>query len=141
MTTVTHPLIADYLHRLERAAQVLPKSDRDELVAEIRSHLDDGLAADATEADVRNLLDDLGTPEEIVAVAAPPRPTVKRGPREVFAVLLLLTGIPPFIGWIVGAGLLLWSPLWTWWQKLLGILVWPGGLFLAGGLSFAVRGS
>ncbi len=135
MMTVTHPLVADYLHRLERAAAALPRSEREELVAEIRSHLDTGLAPDATEADVRNLLDDLGTPDEIVAVAAPtPSATVKRGAREAFAVVLLLTGLPPFIGWVIGVGLLLWSPLWTARQKALGVLVWPGGLILSGGV-------
>ena len=50
--------------------------------------------------------------------------------------LLLLTGFPPFFGWLVGAALLLWSPLWNARQKLLGLLVWPGGF--SGLLFFAL---
>jgi hypothetical protein len=128
MMTTTHPLAADYVRRLDRAAQVLPRRDREDLLAEIRTHLDSGLPPDATEADVRNLLDELGPPENIVAAAAGPQPaTPRRGAREVFALVLLVTGLPPVIGWLAGVGLLLWSPLWTTRQKLLGILVWPGG--------------
>jgi hypothetical protein len=112
---------------------VLPRHQRDELLAEIRDHLDAGITAGATEADVRNLLDDLGSPEAIVAAARPDgaRRLPERGPREVFALLLLVTGLPMiFVSWFVGLALLLWSPLWTVRQKLLGALVFPGGYFL-----------
>jgi uncharacterized membrane protein len=132
-TTSTHPLVADYVRRLERAARVLPRHQRDELVAEIRDHLDAGINPDATEADVRNLLDDLGPPEAIVAAARPEgaKPLPDRGPREVLALIMLVTGLPMFlVGWFIGVGLLLWSPLWTARQKLLGILVFPGGYFV-----------
>jgi hypothetical protein len=134
MMTTTHPLAEDYLRRLHQTARVLPRNERDELVAEIRSHLDSGLRKDATEADVRNLLDELGSPDDIVAAARPERPPTRRGPREVFALILLVTGLPPILGWLAGVGLLLWSPLWSTRQKLLGILVWPGGYVLLLGL-------
>ena len=88
MTTTTHRLIDEYLQRLERAARVLPRRDREELLAEIRSHLDAGLPPQATEADIRNLLDDLGPPDSIVAAARPDRRAARRGPRELFALLL-----------------------------------------------------
>jgi hypothetical protein len=127
MKTTTHPLAEGYLRRLEQHARVLPRSERDELVAEIRDHLSSGLSSDSTEADVRNLLDALGPPADIVEAARPEHPPVRRGAREVFALILLVTGIPPILGWLAGVGLLLWSPLWTARQKLLGILVWPGG--------------
>jgi hypothetical protein len=127
MMTTTHPLAEDYLRRLHHIARVLPRHEREELVAEIRNHLDSGLPPDATEADVRNLLDELGPPDDIVAAARPERPPTRRGPREVFALILLVTGLPPILGWLAGVGLLLWSPLWSTRQKLLGILVWPGG--------------
>jgi hypothetical protein len=138
MMTTTHPLADDYVRRLDRAARVLPRRDREDLIAEIRTHLDSGLPADATEADVRNLLDELGPPENIVAAAAGPQPaTPRRGAREVFALILLVTGLPPLLGWLVGVGLLLWSPLWSTRQKLLGILVWPGGYTILLGLGVA----
>ena len=127
MMTTTHPLADDYLRHLERAARTLPRREREDLVADIRAHLDAGLTPDSSEADVRNLLDELGPPEDVVGAAAPDRPATGRGAREVFALVLLVTGLPPVLGWLVGAGLLLWSPLWSARQKLLGILVWPGG--------------
>lgn len=123
----THSLTASYLRRLEHAARALPRSDREELVAHIRAHLDSGLQPNVTEAEVRNLLDELGPPEDIVAAAGPQSAPTSRGPREVFALVLLVSGFPPVLGWLVGVGLLLWSPLWSTRQKLLGILVWPFG--------------
>jgi hypothetical protein len=53
--------------------------------------------------------------------------------------VLLVTGLPPVLGWLVGVGLLLWSPLWSGWQKALGILVWPGGYVTL--LAFGVMSS
>ena len=46
------------------------------------------------------------------------------------AVLFLLFGgiVIPFLGWVVGVVLLWMSPRWTTRDKLLGTLVWPGGL-------------
>ncbi|MBA2717430.1 MAG: hypothetical protein H0U51_10325 [Propionibacteriales bacterium] len=134
MTTSTHPLAQDYLHRLDQYAQVLPRHERAELVAEIRSHLELGLGAAASEAEVRNVLDELGPPEDIVAAAEPWAPATRRGAREVFALILLVTGFPPILGWLVGVALLMLSPLWTRRQKLLGILIWPGGYTLTLGV-------
>ncbi len=130
MMKTTHPLADDYLRRFEHAARVLPRSEQKELVGSIRDHLDTAIAHDATEADVRNVLDDLGEPADIVAAAQPGRVPARRGAREAFAVILLVLGVPPILGWLVGVGLLLSSPLWTARQKALGILVWPGGLGL-----------
>jgi HAAS len=138
MTTTPNSLVADYLRQLERAARTLPRSQRDELVAEIRDHITSGLESDATEVDVRNLLDDLGPPATIVAAAQPDRAPTRRGAREVFGLILVATGFPPILGWFAGVGLVLWSPLWTARQKLLGILVWPGGLVGAIGVSLAL---
>lgn len=133
MTTTAHPLADDYLRRLERAARRLPRADRDEVLAQIRSHIDDGLPPDATEGQVRNLLAELGSPEDIVDAAGPDRTPARRGIREIAALVLLVTGFPPVLGWLAGLALLLWSPLWSGRQKLLGALVWPGGLVVAGG--------
>ena len=95
MMTTTHSLVEQYLRRLDTAARSLPRQQREELMAEIREHLSTGLAPDATEAEVRNLLDDLGTPSAIIAAAQPDGPVVKRGAREAFAVVFLLLGFPP----------------------------------------------
>ena len=138
MTTTADSLVTGYLRELERAARALPRAQRDELVAEIRDHLAHGLGPDASEADVRNLLDDLGRPADIVAAARPERPSTRRGAREVFGLILLVTGLPPILGWLAGVGLLLWSPVWTARQKVLGILVWPGGLVAAIGVGLSL---
>ncbi|HEV2070455.1 MAG TPA: hypothetical protein VGR26_11720 [Acidimicrobiales bacterium] len=142
MTGTIHPLGDEYLRRLERATRVLPRGQREELLAEIRSHIEAGLAPDATDAEARNLLDDLGSPADIVAAARPDEVPARRGAREVFALVVLVVGIPPFLGWLVGVALLVSSPLWSTRQKLLGILVWPGGLMtvaaVAAGLVMAV---
>ena len=128
MRTAAHPLVDDYLRALDEAGRVLPRRDRDELVEQIREHIEAALPPGATEAEVRNTLDRLGTPRDIVAAAGGVTRVARRGAREAFAVVLLASGFPPVIGWLAGAGLLLWSPLWTARQKLLGILAWPGGL-------------
>ena len=79
MMTTMHPLAEKYLQRLQRCAVVLPRRERDELLAEIRDHLQEGLDPEATEADVRNLLEHLGTPADIVDAAYPERPRARRG--------------------------------------------------------------
>jgi hypothetical protein len=131
VNTTVHPLVDGYLRSLDGAAKVLPRHERDEIVGAIRAHLDEALSPSATEADVRNVLDSLGTPWDIVAAAGGEQTTVRRGAREIFALILLVTGgLPvPVIGWFVGLGLLISSPLWTARQKWLGALVWPGGWF------------
>ena len=123
MNTTLPPLAEDYLARLDRAAQALPPQDRDELLAELRSHLQTGLAPDATDADVLNLLHELGSPEDIVAAAQPEgaaqpasTPAASRwGALEVVAVLALTVGmfVLPIAGPLVGIALVWASTRWT----------------------------
>ena len=121
-----NPLVAAYLGRLERAASALPSERRDELVGEIRAHIDEALRdADATdEATVRNILDRLGPPREIALaavgpVAESPRP---RGKLELAALLVLaLGGIVPVVGWGIGAVLVLASGAWSAREKGIGL--------------------
>jgi hypothetical protein len=141
MTTTAQPLVDDYLGRLEQAARPLPRRQRDELVAEIRAHLDAGLEQTATEAEVRNLLDDLGEPADIVAAAQPDSPAKRPAANEIVALILLVTGFPPFVGWLAGAVLLVRSRLWSADQKVLGLLVWPGGYVVTIGAGLAVWGA
>ena len=55
---------------------------------------------------------------------------------DAVTVFLLLVGgvILPVVGWVAGAVMLLVSRRWTFRDKLVGLLVWPGGLALAAGL-------
>jgi hypothetical protein len=73
-TMETDRLVDEYLRRLERAATHMQRARRDELVAEIRGHIDTALGQEqaAGEAAVRNVLDRLGPPEDIVEAAEPP---------------------------------------------------------------------
>ena len=144
MPTQLHPLVADYLHRLEAAAAGLSADRAAELTDGIREHLDAALADTSAddEGRIRQTLDRLGRPEDIVAAAAehdqpaagwpaPPSAPGQAGPGglEVAAVILLVIGgFVAGIGWLVGVALLWTSTRWTIRDKLLGTLVWPFGL-------------
>jgi hypothetical protein len=134
MTTDTlHPLAAEYLKRLRRAARRLPPDRRTELVAEIESHLAEGLDPRATESEARGVLERLGAPEAIVAAEEPgaAKPVAARGTKEMVAILLLLFGgFIAVIGWLVGVILLWGSSAWITREKWIGTLVVPGGLAL-----------
>jgi hypothetical protein len=79
----------------------MQRARRMELVAEIRGHIETALQEEqaAGEAAVRNVLDRLGPPEEIVEAAEPLSPLGERraGVLEIVALLAL---IAPFIGWL-----------------------------------------
>jgi uncharacterized membrane protein len=167
-------LVADYLHRLRSAAQTLPPDRRTELIEEITSHIAEARAVGPEGAGdlltVRNILERLGDPHDIVRAAAEPgfadsgpgyRPAStiggqlhgltgnRAGPLEICAVIFLLIGgvVIPVLGWIVGVVLLWVSPRWHTREKLLGTLVWPGGLLapalvlIAGGAAALIPAS
>jgi uncharacterized membrane protein len=152
-------LVADYLGRLRAAASRLPEDRRDDLVGEIATHIAEARAAGPAEASeypahVRNVLERLGDPEDIVraadqpagafdsyasgtATAAAPSDRAGQGAGlgalEISAiVLLLLGGFLAGIGWLAGVVLLWMSPRWRTGDKVLGTLVWPGGLLVPG---------
>jgi hypothetical protein len=143
--TLDHPLVGDYLRRLEDEARALPRRERTELLDEIRGHLRAELADDPAEHDVRNALDRLGDPREIVAATGVPSRRRRVGALEIVAVVLLLIGaiVIPVLGWFVGLVLLWASAAWTTRQKWLGTLVVPGGLAspLVLGVMPAMRGA
>jgi uncharacterized membrane protein len=145
----TDRLVDDYLRRLEAAAAHLGRPRRAELVLEIREHIETALREEdaASEAAVRNVLERLGPPEEIVeAVEIPPEET-RAGTRrlETAAIVALLV---PFLGWLVGAALVMLSRAWSAREKLVGLallvlaLVIPAVGFVIGssdGVSEPVR--
>jgi uncharacterized membrane protein len=102
----TDTLVEDYLRRLDVAASRLPTDRRTELVSEIRDHLHEGLRQSGTddEVSVRNLLERLGAPEEIVAEAAdsPPANELPVRPLQTntSAVVSLVLGAL----WLLGIG-------------------------------------
>ena len=156
MTNATlHPLAKAYLRRLRTAAEHLPVSRRAELIDEIEAHLAEALPLGASETEVRNVLERLGKPAEIVAEACSgsvDQPAAKAGALEVSALILLPTGglILPLLGilldgslplggavllgvlgWLPGVILLWISDIWTKREKLIGSFVLPGGLGFA----------
>jgi hypothetical protein len=152
-------MVRDYLGRLYAAGWRLDPARRDELVAEVREHVEAALRAEGEaghhgEAAVRNVLDRLGSPEEIArvaieqdepvaAISATPAPEGQAvSLRDISTILLLMFGGFLFaVGWFAGVLLLWTSPRWRTRDKWFGTLVWPfgyAGIFLVsaiGGLA------
>ena len=130
-TPTLHPLAADYLKRLDRAARRLPRSERRDLSEEISAHLAEAITPEMSDAEALTVLDRLGDPEDIVEAQRPEAPQRRRslGALEWTAILLLLLGgFIFYVGWIAGAVLLWTSNAWNLRDKLIGTLVVPGGL-------------
>lgn len=130
----TDTLISDYLKHLEEAAARLPARRRLELVDEVREHIEAAIAArgDPSEAEIRNILERLGRPEEIVAAEAEtdaalpamggePAKRSRFGLVEVAALMLVTIGAfaLPVIGPAAGIGLTWISSAWSPRQKAL----------------------
>ncbi len=156
----TEPLVREYLGRLEAAAWPLPADRRSELVGEVHEHIESALsdAGRRDEVTIRNILERLGPPEEIVAAEAEPGPRGSReratrpvaaagrrspwGPVEVLALLLMTVGAVflPFVGPLTGLVLAWTSPNWTTREKVIAtgivlvLLILPL-VILFGGLS------
>jgi hypothetical protein len=137
-TMETDRLVDDYLRRLEHAAAHMQRARRTELVAEIRGHIETALREEeaAGEAAVRNVLDRLGPPEEIVEAAEPPPDDRRAGKLEIVALIALIV---PFIGWLVGTVLVFASRVWSRRDKVIGaiLLLLPVAIL---GLSFTAAG-
>ena len=119
-TMETDRLVDDYLQRLEDAAAHLQRSRRAELIAEIRGHIEAALREEdaAGEVAVRNVLERLGPPEEIVEAAGPP--PADTAPSQKLEIVALVALLVPFLGWVVGVVLVAVSRAWTNRDKLIG---------------------
>ena len=136
-------LVRDYLGRLDAAAWPLAVDRRAELISEVREHIEAALveAGQRDEVTVRNVLDRLGRPEEIVAeesgapgvpsqaapaVAGPALAAASPfGAIEIVALLLLTVGaiVIPIFGPILGL-LFVWaSSRWTPREKLIATAI------------------
>lgn len=122
ITMETDRLIDDYLRRLEAAAAHLQRSRRAELVAEIREHIEAALREEdaANEVAVRNILERLGPPEEIVDATEPAPTEGSRDPGRLETAALIAL-VVPFVGWIIGIVLVLLSRAWSRREKIVGI--------------------
>jgi hypothetical protein len=143
-------LVTRYLARLDAAASGMPADRRRELIEEISAHIEEAMAArPAPPGGIATVLDQLGSPDDIVSAAEASQPGAVHsragnplGAVEIIAILALLIGgiIVPVVGWLVGVVLLWMSPRWKAGDKLLATLVWPGGL-LAPVVAFLVLGA
>ena len=71
MNQTRHREVGEYLRRLQRLMSDVPDERRDEILSEIEEHIDERLSVvpDAGNAEVRNVLERLGDPEDIAADA------------------------------------------------------------------------
>jgi len=133
-TEIRHRLVDQYMARLDKALRDLPSSRRREVVDDVSAHASAALAemASPTEADVRQVLDRLGDPEDIATEARErfgiPDPQTSSWLDSAAIVLVLLGGFLAGIGWLVGVALLWRSLVWRTWEKALATLLVPGGL-------------
>jgi hypothetical protein len=135
-------LVNDYLGRLDAAIGSLPPSRRAELAGEVRQHIEMALAeaGGRDEVTVRNVLDRLGPPDEIVdaergTAGPPPGWTIPMpsaaagrsgwGATEIVAILLLTLGavLLPIIGPLLGLIFVWASAQWTTRQKVIATAI------------------
>ena len=134
-------LVRHYLARLDAALQGVDAPRREEIIAEVHGHIDEGRAGLGPDdaASVRTLLDRVGDPAAIAAEAGAPPPGSRRW--DAWAPWLIIFGfIVSGLGWIAGV-LILWaSPTWNRRDKLIATFVPPVGLVaLFFGLVAALR--
>ena len=134
-------LVRRYLAQLDAALQGVDASRREEILAEVHGHIEEGRTGldpdDA--ASVRTLLDRVGDPAAIAAEAGAPPPGSRRW--DAWAPWLIIFGfIASGLGWIAGVLILWTSPTWSRRDKLIATFVPPAGLVaLFFGLVAALR--
>ena len=122
-------LVRRYLAQLDAALQGVDASRREEILAEVHEHIEegrDGLDTDDA-ASVRTLLDRVGDPVAIAAEAGAPPPGTGRW--DVWAPWLIIFGfIASGLGWIAGVLILWTSPTWSQRDKLIATFAPLAGL-------------
>ena len=134
-------LVRSYLAQLDAALRGVDASRREEILAEVHGHIEEGRTGldpdDA--ASVRTLLDRVGDPAAIAAEAGAPPPGSRRW--DAWAPWLIIFGfIASGLGWIAGVVILWTSPTWSQRDKLIATFVPLAGLVaLFFGLVAALR--
>lgn len=117
-------LVADYLRQFDVAARTMAPGPRDRAVRRVRRLLrDDLLRTEASAAEVRRYLQDLGTPPELREKAEAAQ--TRRGSSAVLAVVAVVFTT---LCWPLGVPLLWYSRYWTRTEKLVATLLVPGGV-------------
>lgn len=73
-TPVSHPLVGAYLRDLEMLLHGIEPGERAEVLAGVHEHLEVSLGPDASDADVRHTLAELGSPQSVADEAYAGRP-------------------------------------------------------------------
>ncbi|QNA77200.1 hypothetical protein C8250_039965 [Streptomyces sp. So13.3] len=106
--TLAHPLVQAYLSSVGQGVVALPDVRRQELLADLREHIEVALAdADTVdEGSVRRVLDQLGTPGEVVAAAlaeeAGSGPVPESGRRTAVTLCLIVVALPASLIPVIG---------------------------------------
>lgn len=125
-----------YLSKLDRALREAGADRREEIVEEIATHIREELSqveGEPTEAQVRDMLDQVGNPDDIAAQESGQSTPAARFPFKGVAALtfLLVGGLLYFpLGWLIGVALLWSCDRWELRDKILGTALVPLGLAL-----------
>jgi uncharacterized membrane protein len=150
MTGLQHPLVQDYLARVESSAAGLPPAIRAELLADLAAHLDSSLTPTSTDGQVQQALTELGDPHAVVVAAyeglglssatpsagsssqAPAAAGTSWGPVETICVVALIVGsfVVPLFGSLVGLVLAWVSRRWSRGEKAVATLLFWGPLLV-----------
>jgi HAAS len=122
-------LVRRYLAQLDAALRGIDASRREEILADVRGHIEEGRTGldpdDA--ASVRTLLDRVGDPAAIADEAGAPPPGSRRW--DAWAPWLIIFGpVASGLGWIAGMLILWTSPTWSRRDQLIATFVPPAGL-------------
>jgi hypothetical protein len=122
-------LVRRYLAQLDAALRGVDDSRREEFLAEVHGHIDEGRAGldPGDAASVRTLLDRVGDPAAIAAEAGAPLPGSRRW--DAWAPWLIIFGpVASGLGWVAGMLILWTSPTWSRRDQLIATIVPLAGL-------------
>jgi hypothetical protein len=117
-------LVRRYLAQLDAALRGVDASRREEILAEVHGHIDEGRTGldPGDAASVRTLLDRVGDPAAIAAEAGAPPPGSRRW--DAWAPWLIIFGpVASGLGWIAGMLILWTSPTWSRRDQLIATFV------------------
>lgn len=136
MSTLEHPLVIDYLSRLEASAATLTPDRRAELITDLGEHIEEAIAhTDGSDDAIREVLDRLGAPEEVAGEAGstpmggsgtPVQEMISFGflvAGVLSAITLVFIVVSPIFT-IIGLLIAVFSSRWGWQEKVLAFVAY-----------------